>query len=285
MRPTLKSPRILRTGQPLMLEGIRQVCPAVFAEGPHDSRGPRYRYVPTIEPLQALLDTGWGVYEASQQRSRAADKDPYTKHMLRLRRTEDFAIDRQQQFRDGVPEVILINAHDGTAAYHLKAGFFRFVCSNGLMVGTQVAGFTIRHTVSKQTTAEVIDGATRIVTDSFPAMLQNIDRFKSITLDNTQQYRLAARGINLRYGTTLAPMTPADLLTVRRDDDADPTLWNVLNRIQESTVYGGFENKAPFSSRRVTVRPIERVSQVAAINSGLWDEAYAIAEEAVVLNA
>ena len=281
MRPTLKSPRILRTGSPLMLEGIRQVCPAVFAEGPHDSRGPKYRYVPTIEPLQALLDNGWGVYEASQQRSRAADKDPYTKHMLRLRRTEDFGLTQSQVYAtgDGVPEVILINAHDGTAAYHLKAGFFRFVCSNGLMVGTQMAGFTVRHTVNKQTTAEVIDGATRIVTDAFPAMLQNIDRFKGVTLDATQQYRLADRGIKLRYGSTLAAVTHADLLTVRREADAEPTLWNVLNRIQESTVYGGFENKAPFSTRRVTVRPIERVSQVAAINSGLWDEAYAIAEE------
>jgi hypothetical protein len=104
MRPILKSPRILRTGNPLTLTGIQQVCPAVFAQEPHASRGPRYRYVPTIEPLQALLDTGWGVYEASQQRSRAADRDPYTKHMLRLRKLEHF--DHTQVHRDGVPEVI-----------------------------------------------------------------------------------------------------------------------------------------------------------------------------------
>ena len=56
MRPILKSPRVLRTGQPLALPTIKQICPAVFAQEPHASRGPRYRYVPTIQPLQALLD-------------------------------------------------------------------------------------------------------------------------------------------------------------------------------------------------------------------------------------
>jgi hypothetical protein len=279
MRPILKSPRILRTGNPLTLTGIQQVCPAVFAQEPHASRGPRYRYVPTIEPLQALLDTGWGVYEASQQRSRAADRDPYTKHMLRLRKLEHF--DHTQVHRDGVPEVILINAHDGTAAYHLKAGFFRFVCSNGLMVGTTVAGFTVRHTVNSQTTAEVLDGCTRVVTESFPRMLDNVDKFKGITLAPEHQYRLATRAMELRYGSTVAPFEAPALLTCRRAEDEQPTLWNVLNRVQENVVYGGWETKSMGYGRKSTVRPIERVSAVAAINGGLWDTAATLADELV----
>lgn len=276
MRPILKSPRILRTGSPLALEAVRQVCPAVFALQPHSSRGPRYRYVPTVEPLRALLDTGWAVYEASQQRSRAADRDPYSKHMLRLRRTEDF---RPAAVGEGVAEVILINAHDGTAAYHLKAGFFRFVCSNGLMVGNTLAGFTVRHTVNSQTTDEVLDGCTRIVTESFPVMLDNIERFQQVQVDATQQYRLAKRGLDLRYGTGLVPVRVEDMLTIRRPEDEAPTLWNVLNRVQESAIYGGWETRSLWSNRRSAVRPVERVSAVAQINAGLWDEALAIANE------
>ena len=279
MRPIIKSPRILRTGSPLALDAIRQVCPAVFAAEPHSSRGPRYRYVPTIDPLQALLDTGWGVYEASQQRSRAADRDPYTKHMLRLRKMEDFR--PQHAVGEGVAEVILINAHDGTAAYHLKAGFFRFVCANGLIVGNTLAGFSVRHTISSQTTAEVLDGCTRVVTESFPVMLDNIERFQHVRVDATQQYRLAQRGLELRYGVgTLAPIKAADMLAVRRSEDEEPTLWNVLNRVQESAIYGGWEVRSAWSGRRSNVRPVERVSAVAQINAGLWDEALAIANEA-----
>lgn len=279
MRPILKSPRVLRTGSPLTLEGIRQVCPAVFALEPHQSRGPRYRYVPTIDPLQRLLDTGWGVYEASQQRSRAADRDPYAKHMLRLRKLEHFGVANWQHSGDGVPEVVLINAHDGSAAYHLKAGFFRFICSNGLMVGTNISGFTIRHTISAQTTAEVIDGATRVVTEGFPRMLDNIERFQRITLNRAHAYRLAQRGIELRYGTMLPKFPVEDLLTPRRPEDEEPTLWNVYNRVQENVLYGGWVVRSMGYNRKSTVRPVERVSAVAAINAGLWDTATALAEE------
>lgn len=279
MRPILKSPRILRTGNPLTLEGIRQVCPAVFATEPHSSRGDRYRYVPTIQPLEQLLDNGWGVYEASQQRSRAADRDPYTKHMLRLRRVEDFAITPGQTRAEGVAELILINAHDGTAAYHLKAGFFRFVCSNGLISGTTVAGFTVRHTVSSQTTTEVLDAATRVVTDGFPVMLDNMERFKRIQLQPEHAYRLANRAMELRYGGTLPPFPATDLLTVRRQEDDGNTLWQVLNRVQEGAVYGGWGVRSQWSGRASNVRPVERVSVVAAINTGLWDEANKLAAE------
>lgn len=277
VRPIIKSPRILRTGAPLQMEALRKVCPAMFALEPHGSRGPRYRYVPTIEPVQLLLDNGWGVYEASQQRSRAADKDPYTKHMLRLRQLKDFS--PSVVAGDGVPEVILINAHDGTAAYHLKAGFFRFVCSNGLMVGTQLAGFTVRHTISAQTSAEVLAAGERVVTENFPAMLENIDRFRSLRLAAPQQDRLAARALALRYGSTLPPFDAAALLGCRRPEDEEPTLWNVLNRVQENTLYGGFATKSVAYGRSSTVRPIERVSAVSKISAGIWDEALAIAEE------
>lgn len=277
MRPILKSPRVLRTGQPLTLANIKQACPAVFAAEPHASRGPRYLYVPTIEPLHALLDSGWGVYEASQQRARAADRDPYTKHMLRLRKLEHF--DSTQVLRDGVPEVILINAHDGTAAYHLRAGFFRFVCANGLIVGSQIAGFKVRHTVTSQTTSEVIDGCTRVVTESFPLMLDNMDRFKRIHLAPEQQYRLADAGIKLRYGTTLPKFTPQDVLTCRRPEDEEPSLWNIYNRVQENVVYGGWEQRSRGYNRLTTVRGVERVSAVASINAGLWDATTALADE------
>ena len=277
-RAILKSPRILRSGQPLTLAGINQVCPAVFAPAAAPSRGPRYRYVPTIEPVQLLLNNGWGIYEASQQRSRAADKDPYTKHMLRLRLLKDFDAGNYLK-GDGVPEVILINAHDGTAAYHLKAGFFRFVCSNGLMVGKQVTGITVRHTVGPQTSAEVIDAATRIVTESFPHMLENIDLFKGIVLQPGQAYRLAQTALDLRFANTLAPITAQQLLTVRRVEDEAPTLWNVLNVVQENAVYGGLESTSAGFGRRQTMRPVERVSAVSRINAGIWDAASALAVE------
>lgn len=277
MRLALKSPRILRTGSPLSLEAIRQVCPAVFAEHAHADRGPRYRYVPTITPLQEMLKSGWGVYEASQQRAtKLKEKNNFTKHMLRMRKLTDF--DRPAVVGDGIPEVILINSHDATSAYHLKAGFFTFVCSNGMMVGKSVTGFSVRHTVGPQTSEEVLAAGERIITESFPRMMERIDVYKSITLDMEKQYRLAKKAVDLRYpGGGLIPITPESVLKAQHKEQEDPTLWNILNRVQEGIIYGGMEARTPYSMRIGHVRPVERVSAVATINAGIWDEAEDIA--------
>jgi Domain of unknown function (DUF932). len=273
-RPIINSPRMLRTGQPLTLEQIKSVAPAVFASGPHESRGPRYAYVPTIAPLQTLLDSGWHVYEAAQQRARAADRDPYTKHMLRMRK------ESLTKHTDGVPEVILINGHDGSASYRLIAGYFRFVCCNGLMVGSHISSFTVRHTVGPQTSDEVLRAGEKTITEKFPAMMEQMEKWRKITLSDAAAYSLAKTAVQLRYGDTVPPFKPAELLLVRRDADRAPTLWNTLNRIQENIMGGGWETRSAMFGRKSTVRPVERVSAVAKINGGLWDAAFQLAEEA-----
>ena len=269
MSVKMSSPRVLRTGSPLALAAIQAVAPAVFANEPHSSRGPRYLYVPTIDPLQKMLDNGWGVWEVRQQRSRDAERDPYTKHMLRLRKLSDF--DRSAIVGEGVPEVVLINAHDGTAAYNLMAGFFRFICSNGMMVGTHIAGFKINHAVSSKTSLEVLEAGERTVTEKFPRMMEHIGMMRERIATPEQQYRLADTALKLRYGPTVAPFPATDLLKVRREQDAEATMWNVLNRVQENVMNGGWETRSQLFARRSAVRGVERVSAVAKINAGLWD--------------
>jgi hypothetical protein len=272
---------MLRTGQPLTLDQIRGVAPAVFAEQPHSSRGPRYAYVPTITPLQTLLDNSWGVFEAAQQRSRDADRDPYTKHMLRIRKLDSFKkAGTLRTVGELVPEVILINGHDGTAAYHLRAGLFRFVCSNGMMVGQHMAGFRVQHTIGKATSQEVLEAGERTVTEKFPLMLEYVDQFKAYVLPEEKQMHLARTAMKLRYADTVPPFEAHELLRVQRDEDRDPTLWNMLNRIQENIMNGGWETRSAMFGRRSMVRPVERVSAVAKINGGLWDEATAMLEAA-----
>lgn len=272
-RALISNPRILRTGNPLGLEAIKQSAPAVFAEEAHSSRGPRYAYIPTIRPLELLLSNGWGVYEVSQQRSRVVDKDPYTKHMLRVRKLSDF--DRHSDYgMEGVPEVVIINAHDGTAAYRVVCGFFRFICCNGMMVGNKMGDFTVRHTVGPATSQAVLEAAERTATERFPVMLESIDEMRTVFMPKEKQYELAEKAIELRYGSTLAPFTPADLLSnVRREEDKGDTVWKVLNRIQENIMDGGWETRSMMFGRRSMVRPVERVSAVAKINGGLWDAA------------
>jgi hypothetical protein len=197
--------------------------------------------------------------------------------MLRIRRLQDF--EDSDLSREGVAEVVLINAHDGSAAYHLRAGYFRYICTNGLMVGNVLAGFKVRHTVGIQTSKEVLAAGEKVVTDTFPVMLDSIQRFKGIVLGTDQKIRLAEKALTLRFGSYMPKFPATDLLKHRRSEDEGSTLWTMLNVIQENVINGGWETTTFGTGRRSEVRPIERVTSLAMINAGIWDEAEAISRE------
>jgi hypothetical protein len=198
--------------------------------------------------------------------------------MLRMRKLGDFGSTATEVYAmdEGVPEVILINAHDGTAAYHMMAGFFRFVCSNGLMVGKHMGGFKVRHTVGPQTSHEVLAAGEATITQKFPLMVEQIGAMRHHMLTNAQQLTLADIALHLRYGSTVAPFEAHELLNVRRDSDAGDSVWHTMNRVQENIIDGGWETRSQMFGRRSAVRPVERVSAVAQINGGIWDAALAM---------
>ena len=262
--------RVLRTGSALSLTGIRQACPAVFATSDDvvPTRGPRYEYIPTIEPLERLLDQGWGVFEATQNRVRVAGKEGFCRHSLRLRKL-DYEMNKYGGAAEGTGELVLTNAHDGTAAYTLNAGFYRLVCSNGMTTGKTIAAHRIIHTKGRST-GMVIDVASRIIEEDFPRMMGQIEGFQNAVLSEQQTYELAEHAMALRYGLGLLPFKSVDLLKVRRSVDDGFSAWAVLNRVQENVMQGGWDTKSIFTGRKSSVRAVEAIGPVAKINAGLW---------------
>lgn len=268
--------RILRTGSALGLEAIRQACPAVFALEPHPTRGPRYEYIPTIQPLEKLFEDGWGVFEATQNQTRVQGTEGFCRHSLRLRRL-DAGKNKYGGALDGTLELSLSNAHDGTAAYSLQAAYYRLVCSNSMTAGKTIASHRVIHAKGRST-GEIIDVVSRIVEDDFPRMVRQIEAFKAATLTPEQTYLLADTAMALRYGDGVKPFEAKDLLKVRREVDAGFEAWAVLNRIQENVMQGGWETKSVWSGRKSRVRAVEAIVPAQKINQGLW----AAAEEMVL---
>ncbi|MBF7992890.1 DUF932 domain-containing protein, partial [Escherichia coli] len=92
------------------------------------SRSQNYTYIPTITVLESLQREGFQPFFACQTRVRDPGRRGYTKHMLRLRRAGEIN-------GEHVPEIILLNSHDGTSSYQMLPGYFRFVCQNGCVCG------------------------------------------------------------------------------------------------------------------------------------------------------
>ncbi|WP_162621743.1 DUF932 domain-containing protein, partial [Acinetobacter baumannii] len=83
-------------------------------------------------------------------RVRDQSKREHTKHMLRLGREGQITCKQ-------VPEIILLNSHDGSSSYLMLPGLFRSVCQNGLICGERFGEVRVPH---KGNVAEkVIEGA------------------------------------------------------------------------------------------------------------------------------
>lgn len=119
---------LIRRDRPLTREELFRVVPSVFSEEKHASRSARYTWIPTITVLENLQREGFQPFFACQTRVRDPGRREHTKHMLRLRR--EGQITGKQ-----VPEIILLNSHDGTSSCQMLPGLFRAVCANGLVCG------------------------------------------------------------------------------------------------------------------------------------------------------
>ncbi|OUK84039.1 DUF932 domain-containing protein [Escherichia coli] len=142
----------IRRERPLTREELMYHVPSIFGEDRHTSRSERYAYIPTITVLENLQREGFQPFFACQTRVRDQSRREYTKHMLRLRRAGQIT-------GQHVPEIILLNSHDGSSSYQMLPGYFRAICTNGLVCGQSLGELRVPHrgnVVEKVTTADIL---------------------------------------------------------------------------------------------------------------------------------
>lgn len=144
----------IRRDRPLTHEELIRHVPSIFGEDRHTSRSERYAYIPTITVLENLQREGFQPFFACQTRVRDPGRRGYTKHMLRLRRAGEIN-------GEHVPEIILLNSHDGTSSYQMLPGYFRFVCQNGCVCGQSLGEVRVPH--RGNVVEKVIEGAYEVV--------------------------------------------------------------------------------------------------------------------------
>lgn len=264
----------LRGTTPMSDEQIRKVAPAAFAEAPHDSRSDRYLYIPTCEIIEGMRKEGFFVSQATQSSSRSADGAATAKHMIRFRHADDSDVSAAK-VGDSVPEVVLINSHDGSCSYQLSAGLFRLICLNGLMVGEKASGITVPH--REHAVRDVIEGSYQVITGARKS-LETVGAMQELALSDDERLLLAGQAHQLRFGDSAqGPLIAVDqLLDTRRREDRGNHLWRTFNTIQENVVRGGlraFDTNTRTRrgrSRVVRTREVKGIDQSTALNRALW---------------
>jgi Domain of unknown function (DUF932) len=271
--------------QPLTIEQIGQYAPSALAVRAHESRSDRYAYIPTLDVIKGMMNAGFQPFKASQSSTRVEGKGEFTKHMIRFRR--DGA--QLTNVGDSVPEIVLVNSHDGTSAYKLIAGMFRLVCSNGLVIAdSTIASVSVHH--KGNVLDNVIEGSYRIISDSQVAM-DRVAEWSNLQLTAGEQSAFAAAAHTLRFadseGKVATPIVPAQLLQSRRHWDNGSDLWKTFNRVQENVIQGGLSARTRSGydaeghfvpSRRVSTRQVKGIDQDVRLNRSLWQLAEKMAE-------
>lgn len=255
-------------GQALTDDQLRRVVPSVFAEEAHTSRSARYAYIPTIDVLAGLRREGFEVFSARQARTRVEGREEHTKHLLRLRHASHR--DRVAVVGDSVPEILLLNSHDGSSSYQMMGGTFRFICANGMVVPDGICQ-TIKVQHSGKVQDKVVAGAFEVL-DGLTRVIESRDSMRALTLNQGEQLAYARAAALLRFepseGAAL-PVTPEQINRARRMDDQAPDLWTTFNRVQENVVRGGLRARSSNGARQST-RAVTGIDQDVKLNRALW---------------
>lgn len=226
----------------------------------------RYQFISSNEIIERFAEDGWVVADANVAAPRK--RDPlFAKHMI------DFRHPDYKEINGAVPRIILVNSHDGSSSARVLAGVFRFVCSNGLVVGTTTGKEVVRHT--GDAAADLIHRMQQLARNTSKLYTQ-IDTWSKKDLTKAQRHEMARFAAQLRWGDAQR-FSAEDLLAVRRADDDRGDLWTTFNRLQENTVRGGIEGLSR-SGRSATSRPLSDISRSVEYNAQLWQLAEEVAE-------
>ncbi|HGY5108120.1 TPA: DUF932 domain-containing protein [Citrobacter braakii] len=250
---------LIRRDRPLTHDELMQHTPSVFGEEKHASRSERYAYIPTITLLESLQREGFQPFFACQTRVRDQSRREHTKHMLRLRRAGQ--ITGQQ-----VPEIILLNSHDGSSSYQMLPGLFRAVCCNGLVCGTSFGEVRVPH--KGDVVGKVIEGAYEVL-GVFDRVEEKRDAMQSLLLPPPAQQALAKAALTYRFGEEHQPVTESQVLSARRWQDEKNDLWSVFNRLQENLSKGGLSGHS-VQGKRSRTRAVNGIDGDIKLNRALW---------------
>jgi len=206
------------------------LLPSVVATTNAETVSTRYKHIQTSDVLDELTSQGFNLVTQNGKRTEHA------KHGLLLVNKEIGFVDNSGS--DNYATVSLFNSHDGKSAVTLVSGFFRQICSNGMISGNANEWLKIRHS---QKGFELIGSTVEQLPFKIAAFRDFINLAQKTILTAEQVNELANRVFdNIK---NIRPIDSADsLLIYRRHEDIQSDVWTIANLIQENAVKGGMRS-------------------------------------------
>jgi hypothetical protein len=176
--------------------------------------------------------------------------------------------------KDGTLQMLVTNSHEGSSALKFQLGFFRFVCSNGLVVGNDIVmPISIRHTIDN---VERLNDSISMILNQKNNVYESIEsmaakKFNEESLKEFTQKALDIRGYDKKDGILIP-----DFRAKRREDTIHGDVFSVFNIVQENILRTGFDVYNEQGDRK-KLRAIKSLDEQNRINTELWSLAHSIA--------
>ena len=251
----------------LSREQIASKAPAVLSNDYKETLSPRYTHIPTSVLLEDMNKLGWEVVDVKQQFSRKSTSMNHKKHLVIFRNPN--LVIKGKDGDDVYPQILIVNSHDGSSSFQFRAGIFRLVCSNGLVVCTEDFGKTcLRHSGYTFTHLQAIVSE---LTKKIPNTIDLLNRFNNTTMTPAMMEEFVHRAIEIRFNDgKVHSVNAIDILTPTRHEDDGNSLWKVFNRVQERLLQGNFvyNNGNPRKPRKA--RSIKNLKRDIEFNEKLF---------------
>ena len=234
-----------------------------------EERSEHYGFVSTAAVLTALENGGWEVKGVQLPRKKTNDPS-VAKHLVTLTHPA-----LTGTLSDGlIPTLNVLNSHNTSSSLQLRLGIYRLVCTNGLMIGEDWAGFKVIHRDSlvRDVTERVAELVERV-----PLMAADVSRMSQVELTPERARELIIKIIQLRYKGVNESDIQGSTMRPRRTDDFKRDLFTVFNRAQELLIRGGvryLKTDAEGYRNWATTRKVGQVGDILTLNK----EAYNVAK-------
>lgn len=257
------------------LNAMRHYAPAIFTNEPSLHVSDKYTFLNTMDVINNMESLGWNVTHVSSK-----GNNPHGQHMVRFYHED---LQNMVQGSDVMrPQIVFMNSHDGTQRAKFNVGLFRLVCSNGLIVGENGAhdSVALKHIHADAATFMQL---TQQLHEKYERIFPNILDMQEKVLNREEQQTLAYIALTLRDSKYLREdkITPDfdkinklhnidSILRPSRKEDANPTLWNTFNNLQEKLIKGNFYKYREAGKQNRQPKAITDAKRNIEFNAKLW---------------
>jgi hypothetical protein len=252
-------------------EQIKGLAPSIFQTKGSSKTSDKYVHIPTSRVIDDMEQLGWDVVDVKEVKARKDGRIGFQKHLL-IFRNKDIIIEGDGG-DDVIPQILITNSHDGSSCFEFRAGIFRLICENGLVVATkEFEKMKIRHMgYSFEEVQEVMNK----MLEQLPLTVETMNKMKGIKLDENQSIELASRMVKSRFEEEDIKELNIDLeqlLTPSRVEDTSNDMFTVMNVLQEKILGGDFMYTTKSKARKA--RKIKNFQQDVKINQRIFSTAF-----------